>query len=181
MTPWVVSALVGTVTLVEASVVVRSWVAGSTAPPRKSSAKEPDHTRLSQGVGPQVLRVTVPCMAFTGFPIEGVEFYEQLAADNSRAFWQANKARYDEYVKQPMLELTVDLAEFGPIHLFRPYNDVRFSKNKPPYKTQQGAYGESEGGTGYDVQLLRRGSDGRCGLLRDGQGPAGAHPGGDRR
>jgi uncharacterized protein (TIGR02453 family) len=96
-------------------------------------------------------------MAFTGFPIEGVEFYEQLAADNSRAFWQANKARYDEYVKQPMLELAAHLAEFGPFHLVRPYNDVRFSKNKPPYKTQQGAYGESEGGTGYYVQFSAEG------------------------
>ena len=46
-----------------------------------------------------------------------------------------------------MVELTETLADFGPFHMFRPYNDVRFSKNKPPYKTAQGAYGESEGGT----------------------------------
>ena len=32
--------------------------------------------------------------------------------------------------------------------MFRPYNDVRFSKNRPPYKTQQGAYGDSDGGAG---------------------------------
>jgi uncharacterized protein (TIGR02453 family) len=92
-------------------------------------------------------------MAFRGFPVEGVEFYEQLAADNSRAFWQANKHRYDEFVRQPMVELTEELAEFGPFHMFRPYNDVRFSKNKPPYKTHQGAYGESEGGAGQYVQF----------------------------
>jgi len=92
-------------------------------------------------------------MAFRGFPIEGIEFYEQLAADNSRSFWQANKGRFDEFVKQPMVELTETLDEFGPFHMFRPYNDVRFSKNKPPYKTQQGAYGESEGGAGFYVQF----------------------------
>ena len=92
-------------------------------------------------------------MAFRGFPIEGIEFYEQLAADNSRSFWQANKGRFDEFVKQPMVELTEALDEFGPFHMFRPYNDVRFSKNKPPYKTQQGAYGESEGGAGFYVQF----------------------------
>ena len=74
-------------------------------------------------------------MAFTGFPVEGIEFYEQLGADNSRAFWQANKGRFDEFVKQPMVELTETLSDFGPFHMFRPYNDVRFSKNKPPYKT----------------------------------------------
>ena len=92
-------------------------------------------------------------MAFSGFPGEGIEFYEQLAADNSRSFWQANKGRFEEYVKQPMVELTEELADFGPFHMFRPYNDVRFSKNKPPYKTQQGAYGESEGGAGHYVQF----------------------------
>ena len=92
-------------------------------------------------------------MAFSGFPAEGLEFYEQLDADNSRAFWQANKHRYDEFVKQPMIELTEALDEFGPFHMFRPYNDVRFSKGKPPYKPQQGAYGESEGGAGHYVQF----------------------------
>jgi uncharacterized protein (TIGR02453 family) len=92
-------------------------------------------------------------VAFRGFPVEGIEFYEQLAADNSRSFWQANKHRYDELVKQPMVELTEELADFGPFHMFRPYNDVRFSKNKPPYKTAQGAYGESEAGAGHYVQF----------------------------
>ena len=92
-------------------------------------------------------------MAFRGFPVEGIEFYEQLAADNSRSFWQANKGRFDEFVKQPMVELTEALDEFGPFRMFRPYNDVRFAKNKPPYKTQQGAYGESEGGAGFYVQF----------------------------
>ncbi len=96
-------------------------------------------------------------VAFKGFPSDGIAFYEQLEADNSRAFWQANKPRYDATVKQPMLELTEALAEFGPFHLFRPHNDLRFSKNKPPYKTQQGAYGESEGGTGYYVQFSATG------------------------
>ncbi len=92
-------------------------------------------------------------MAFRGFPVEAIEFYEQLAADNSRSFWQANKDRYVEFVEQPMAELTEELADFGPFHMFRPYNDVRFSKNKPPYKTHQGAYGESEGGAGHYVQF----------------------------
>jgi uncharacterized protein (TIGR02453 family) len=92
-------------------------------------------------------------MVFSGLPVEGIEFYEALAADNSRSFWQANKLRYDSFVKQPMVELTDALEEFGPFHMFRPYNDVRFSKNKPPYKTAQGAYGESEGGTGHYAQF----------------------------
>lgn len=92
-------------------------------------------------------------MSFKGFPEEAISFYEGLQADNSRAYWQANKAVYERAVKGPMLELLDALADYGPFHLFRPYNDVRFSKNKVPYKTHTGAYGESEGGAGYYVQF----------------------------
>ena len=96
-------------------------------------------------------------MAFTGFPEDGITFYEQLTADNSKAFWTANKDRYTTNVKQPMIELTEALDGFGPFHLFRPHNDLRFSKNKPPYKTHQGAYGESEGGAGHYVHFSAEG------------------------
>lgn len=92
-------------------------------------------------------------MAFSGFPPEAIEFYEQLTADNSKAFWAEHRPRYVEHVKEPMAELAEALDDYGPFHMFRPHNDLRFSKNKPPYKTHQGAYGELEGGTGYYMQL----------------------------
>ena len=92
-------------------------------------------------------------MAFTGFPSEAIEFYEQLGADNSKAFWADNKHRFTDHVKAPMTELTEALDDYGPFKMFRPHNDLRFSKNKPPYKTHQGAYGELEGGSGYYVHL----------------------------
>lgn len=92
-------------------------------------------------------------MAFSGFPDEAFTFYERLAADNSRAFWQANKAEYQAAVRAPLDSLLADLDEFGPFHVFRPYKDVRFSKDKIPYKDHQGAYGESQGGAGFYVQL----------------------------
>ena len=60
------------------------------------------------------------------------------------------------------------LAEFGPFHVFRPNKDVRFSKDKRPYKDHIGAYGESEGGAGYYVHLGGDGHAGRLGLLRHG-------------
>ncbi|MEM1334177.1 MAG: DUF2461 domain-containing protein [Actinomycetota bacterium] len=91
--------------------------------------------------------------AFTGLPIEGMEFYEALGADNSKTFWQVNKHRYDDHVKAPMRALAESLDEYGPFHVFRPHNDLRFAKNKPPYKTAQGMYGELEGGAGYYVQF----------------------------
>jgi uncharacterized protein (TIGR02453 family) len=90
-------------------------------------------------------------MAFTGFPIEAVAFYEGLRADNSRTYWQANKAVYERAVRSPLLALLDDLADYGPFQVFRPYRDVRFSKDKTPYKENIGAYGESEGGAGYYV------------------------------
>lgn len=75
-------------------------------------------------------------MAFSGWPIEGVEFYEGLQADNSKVYWQQNKSVYEQAVRAPMEQLLTELAdEFGPATLFRPYRDVRFSADKSPYKT----------------------------------------------
>ena len=75
-------------------------------------------------------------MAFRGWPIEAIEFYEGLRADNSKTYWTAHKATYDEHVHAPMVALLADLEpEFGGAKIFRPYRDVRFSKDKTPYKT----------------------------------------------
>jgi len=75
-------------------------------------------------------------MAFTGWPVEAVEFYEGLQADNSKVYWEAHKAVYTHCVRAPMEQLIAELAEeFGPAKLFRPYRDVRFSADKTPYKT----------------------------------------------
>jgi uncharacterized protein (TIGR02453 family) len=75
-------------------------------------------------------------MAFKGWPVEAIEFFEGLEADNSKTYWQANKAVYEESVKAPMEALLADLSgEFGEGKLFRPYRDVRFSADKSPYKT----------------------------------------------
>jgi len=90
-------------------------------------------------------------MAFSGFPVAAVAFYEGLRADNSRTYWQANKSVYEQAVRGPMLDLLDDLADYGPFQVFRPYRDVRFSKDKTPYKENIGAYGEREGGAGYYV------------------------------
>lgn len=80
-------------------------------------------------------------MTFKGWPVEAVEFYEGLAADNSKAYWQEHKAVYDHTVKAPMEELLAELAgEFGEGRVFRPYRDVRFSKDKQPYKLSCAAH-----------------------------------------
>lgn len=95
---------------------------------------------------------------FSGFPREALGFYTALEADNSRTFWKANKPTYGATVRAPMEALLAEVdAEFGPFHIFRPYVDVRFSKNKAPYKTHIGAFSESEGGAGFYVQLSASG------------------------
>ena len=46
-------------------------------------------------------------MAFTGFPPDARRFYEELAQDTTKAFWQANRHRYEEHVRAPV-ELLLD-------------------------------------------------------------------------
>jgi uncharacterized protein (TIGR02453 family) len=85
-------------------------------------------------------------MAFTGWPVAAVEFYEGLEADNSKVYWQEHRAVYERDVRAPMEQLLAELAdEFGAGKLFRPYRDVRFSADKTPYKTNCAA----TIGTGY--------------------------------
>jgi len=79
-------------------------------------------------------------MTFRGWPAEALEFYEGLEADNSKTYWQENKAVYEDQVLAPMQALLDELEpEFGAGKIFRPYRDVRFSKDKTPYKTAMGA------------------------------------------
>jgi uncharacterized protein (TIGR02453 family) len=75
-------------------------------------------------------------VTFTGVPEEALVFYEGLEADNSKAYWSDHRSVYDTCVRDPLLALMAALEpEFGPAKLFRPYRDVRFSKDKTPYKT----------------------------------------------
>ena len=75
-------------------------------------------------------------MAFQGWPAEALDFYEGLEADNSKTYWTAHRVVYDEKVLGPMAALVEELApQFGEPRIFRPYRDVRFSKDKSPYKT----------------------------------------------
>jgi uncharacterized protein (TIGR02453 family) len=79
-------------------------------------------------------------MTFSGWPEQALDFYEDLENDNSKSFWTAHKAIYDEAVLRPMTELTEELAdEFGEAKIYRPYRDLRFSADKTPYKTNIGA------------------------------------------
>jgi uncharacterized protein (TIGR02453 family) len=91
---------------------------------------------------------------FTGIPVAALDFYEDLGADNSKTWWNAHKDVYDTAVREPITALAAALEpEFGAAKVFRPYRDVRFSKDKTPYKTAQGAFVAVAPSTGYYLQV----------------------------
>ena len=91
---------------------------------------------------------------FRGFPPEAFDFYARLVLDNSKAFWTANREVYEGEVREPFRALAAELEpEVGTFHMFRPHRDVRFSKDKSPYKTGQGMATEGEGGEVYYLHL----------------------------
>ena len=96
--------------------------------------------------------------AFTGFPAAALDFYDDLEVDNTKSFWDKHKHVYDDSVKAPMTALCDALGkEFGEAKIFRPYRDVRFAKDKTPYKTHQGAFVRVADATGWYVELSPRG------------------------
>jgi uncharacterized protein (TIGR02453 family) len=70
-------------------------------------------------------------------------FYAKLHANNTKSWWQDNKATYETRLKAPALDLlatcTPHIAALTDTtissKLFRPHRDVRFSKDKTPYNT----------------------------------------------
>jgi uncharacterized protein (TIGR02453 family) len=97
-------------------------------------------------------------MTFQGFPIEALDFYEGLEFDNTKTYWTAHKDVYEQAVKTPMTALVTALEpEFGEAKVFRPYRDVRFAKDKTPYKTNQGAWVARGPSTGWYVEVAAPG------------------------
>jgi uncharacterized protein (TIGR02453 family) len=95
---------------------------------------------------------------FSGFSKDALAFYRELEAQNTKAFWQANKHRYTDGVKAPMDALCAALPKnLQPFHIFRPFRDARFAKDKTPYKTQCGAVAERQGGASFYVALSKDG------------------------
>ncbi|MBK9032543.1 MAG: DUF2461 family protein [Myxococcales bacterium] len=82
---------------------------------------------------------------FTGFAQDAPRFFHELAATMSRAWWQEHKGEYEALWVAPMTALLTRVrAELAPAYrgvalaepkLFRIHRDVRFGKDKTPYKT----------------------------------------------
>jgi uncharacterized protein (TIGR02453 family) len=83
-----------------------------------------------------------------------LEFLTDLQAHNNRDWFQANKERFEAQVRDPFLRLIADLApglkKIAPGFVADPsanggsmmriYRDIRFSKDKSPYKTYVAAH-----------------------------------------
>jgi uncharacterized protein (TIGR02453 family) len=102
--------------------------------------------------------IVTAAATFNGFPNDALAFYGELEAENTKTFWLANKHRYTDGVKAPMEALCASLPKsLQPFHIFRPFRDARFAKDKTPYKTQCGAVAEREGGASFYVALSKDG------------------------
>ena len=86
------------------------------------------------------------------FSAATLSFLDEVAANNNRAWFEANKSRYESVVREPALEF---IAGMGPLldkfapnfraeprrvggSLMRVFRDTRFSRDKAPYKTNIG-------------------------------------------
>jgi uncharacterized protein (TIGR02453 family) len=105
---------------------------------------------------------------FRGFPRELFTFLEGLEKDNSKTYWEANRAIWETKVQEPVQELMADLeVEFGSLRTFRPNRDVRFSEDKSPYKTWVGVTTSERavGGIGSFLRLEAIGMRLACGSM----------------
>jgi uncharacterized protein (DUF2461 family) len=96
-------------------------------------------------------------IAFTGWPTDALAFLREIDADNTAAFWAAQRHRYDTCVRPPTVTLAAALgAEFGEVRVFRPYRNRRFRPDIPPYRTDTGGVFRTAGGT--DLGFVLSGS-----------------------
>jgi len=98
--------------------------------------------------------------SFNGFPADLFRFFEDLEKHNNRAWFNASKDRYTESVVEPMADFIVAmqprLKAISPHYvadpkphggsMFRIYRDVRFSKDKAPYKTHAACHFRHDAG-----------------------------------
>jgi len=90
---------------------------------------------------------------FTGFPKGALEFFDELSRNNNRGWFEEHKKHYHELIQRPAQAFVLALGESlkllsagieydsrtsGVGSILRIYRDIRFSKDKTPYKTNLG-------------------------------------------
>src|SRR5207245_2963771 len=87
----------------------------------------------------------------THFSGEALKFLRGLKRNNDRVWFEARRGLFEKELKEPMLKLIGEvnqaMAEFAPMHvrppqkiMMRIYRDIRFSKDKRPYKNHVSAW-----------------------------------------
>jgi len=109
------------------------------------------------------------------FDDETFAFLRELKKHNDRDWFTKNKVRYEDHVKEPLLQFISDagpeLRKISPTivadprptggSMFRIYRDIRFSKDKSPYKPYASAHfplGAGTDGPGYYLHIEPGGS-----------------------
>lgn len=111
-------------------------------------------------------------MTFTGLPKDYFAFFNELKENNNREWFNDNKPRFRESVQEPLAAFVEAMAprlkkvskhfvadpRLNGGSVFRIYKDVRFSKDKAPYKTHGGvqfrhARGKDAHAPGFYVHL----------------------------
>jgi uncharacterized protein (TIGR02453 family) len=121
---------------------------------------------------------------FKGFSPKALTFLRQLEKNNSREWFVPRKEQFETLLRQPMLELIElvlkDLRSFAVDHVLDPkramlriYRDVRFSKDKSPYKTNIAAMFPRAGmgktsGAGYYIGISPAGVEVAGGVYMPG-------------
>ena len=90
---------------------------------------------------------------FNGFPREFFSYFENLKKNNTKEWFESNRAVYENYVLHPSREFVIEMGkklrriapDINAIpqinkSLFKINRDVRFSKDKSPYKTYMGIW-----------------------------------------
>lgn len=92
--------------------------------------------------------------SFPGFPPQTLDFLHDLSLNNNREWFTDNKSRYEDFIVAPSLDFIDAIGGRMPKisehitcipkrvggSLFRIYRDVRFARDKRPYKTNIGIH-----------------------------------------
>ena len=120
----------------------------------RSSALRREHTikRLPREAKLRLIRrATSAGTDFSGFRPPALDFFRRLSRRNTREWFEAHRPMYEQEVRAPFRalieEMDVRLARLAPElmgdprrSMFRIHRDIRFSKDKSPYKTNAGVW-----------------------------------------
>jgi uncharacterized protein (TIGR02453 family) len=92
----------------------------------------------------------------THFSGESIKFLRGLKRNNDRVWFEARRSVFEKDLKEPMLKLIGEvndaMMDFAPMHvrppqkiMMRIYRDIRFAKDKRPYKTHASAWWVRDG------------------------------------